>query len=62
MFQLRRTSILLALALTAAPSAWAELQATGEPPAAKQGWKAITVAEGVRQLNTYTGILRAADH
>lgn len=49
MFQLRRTSILLAWALTAAPSAWAELQATGEPPAAKQPWKAVTVAEGVRQ-------------
>ena len=49
MFQLRRTSILLAWALTAAPSAWAELQATGEPPAAQQPWKAVTVAEGVRQ-------------
>ena len=49
MFQLRRISILLAWALTAAPSAWAELQATGEPPAAKQGWKAETVAQGVRQ-------------
>ena len=49
MFQLRRTSILLAWALTAAPSAWAELQATGEPPAAQQGWKAETVAQGVRQ-------------
>ena len=49
MFQLRRTSILLAWALTAAPSAWAELQATGEPPAVKQGWKAETLAQGVRQ-------------
>ncbi|UQV47723.1 sorbosone dehydrogenase family protein [Janthinobacterium lividum] len=49
MFQLRRTSILFAWALAVAPSAWAELQATGEPPAAKQQWKAITVAEGVRQ-------------
>jgi glucose/arabinose dehydrogenase len=49
MFQLRRISIALALALAAAPSAWAELQATGEPPAAKQPWKAVTVAEGVRQ-------------
>ena len=27
----------------------AELVASGEPPAAKQGWKAVTVAEGVRQ-------------
>ena len=49
MFQLRRSSILLVLALTAAPAAWAELQATGEPPAARQGWKAETVAQGVRQ-------------
>ncbi|WP_215408813.1 PQQ-dependent sugar dehydrogenase [Janthinobacterium sp. JC611] len=49
MFQLRRTSILLAWALAAAPSAWAELQATGEPPAAQQPWKAVTVAQGVRQ-------------
>ena len=49
MFQLRRTSILLAWALTAVPSAHAELQATGEPPAAKQAWKAETVAQGVRQ-------------
>ncbi|MEG0885668.1 MAG: PQQ-dependent sugar dehydrogenase, partial [Janthinobacterium sp.] len=49
MFQRRRTSILLAWALAAAPSAWAELQATGEPPAAQQPWKAVTVAEGVRQ-------------
>ncbi|MFA6069875.1 MAG: PQQ-dependent sugar dehydrogenase [Janthinobacterium sp.] len=49
MFQLRRISILLALALTAAPSAWAELPATGEPPAAQQAWKAETVAQGVRQ-------------
>ncbi|MDO8072271.1 PQQ-dependent sugar dehydrogenase [Janthinobacterium sp. SUN176] len=49
MFQLRRTSILLAWALAAAPAAHAELQATGEPPAAKQPWKAVTVAEGVRQ-------------
>lgn len=49
MFQLRRISILLALAFAAAPSAHAELQATGEPPAAKQPWKAVTVAEGVRQ-------------
>ncbi|WP_425253941.1 PQQ-dependent sugar dehydrogenase [Janthinobacterium sp. NFX145] len=40
---------MLAFALTAAPSAWAELQATGEPPATKQGWKAETVAQGVRQ-------------
>ena len=49
MFQLRRTCIALALALTAAPAAWAELQTTGEPPAARQGWKAETVAQGVRQ-------------
>ncbi|WP_071076371.1 PQQ-dependent sugar dehydrogenase [Janthinobacterium lividum] len=49
MFQLRRISILLALALVAAPSAWAELQAMGEPPASRQGWKAETVAQGVRQ-------------
>ena len=49
MFQLRRTSILLAWALAAAPAAHAELQATGEPPAARQAWKAETVAEGVRQ-------------
>ena len=43
------TCILLALLFSAAPFAHAELAATGEPPAAKQGWKAVTVAEGVRQ-------------
>eukprot|EP01133_Synstelium_polycarpum_P008070 gene8070-9480_t len=49
MFQLRRICTLLALALASAPSAHAELAATGEPPAARQAWKAETVAEGVRQ-------------
>lgn len=37
-----------AIAVSAMP-AHAELAASGEPPAAKQGWKAVTVAEGVRQ-------------
>jgi glucose/arabinose dehydrogenase len=37
-----------AFAASAMP-AHAELAATGEPPAARQAWKAETVAEGVRQ-------------
>jgi glucose/arabinose dehydrogenase len=49
MLQLRRSSILLAMVFAAASAAHAELAATGEPPAAKQAWKAVTVAEGVRQ-------------
>ena len=31
------------------PPAHAELAPSGEPPAAKQGWQAVTVADGVRQ-------------
>lgn len=37
-----------AIAVSAMP-AHAELAATGEPPVAKQAWRAVTVAEGVRQ-------------
>ena len=37
-----------AIAVSAMP-AHAELAASGEPPAAKQAWRAVTVAEGVRQ-------------
>ena len=50
---IKRTRLATALLLgaIAAPAipAHAELAATGEPPAAKQAWKAVTVAEGVRQ-------------
>ncbi|MGK5081185.1 PQQ-dependent sugar dehydrogenase [Janthinobacterium sp. HLX7-2] len=45
----RPISILLALAFSTTPFAHAELAASGEPAAAKQGWRAVTVAEGVRQ-------------
>lgn len=46
---LRSTAVAAALLLLGLPAAHAELAATGEPPAAKQAWKAVTVAEGVRQ-------------
>ncbi|MFZ4875247.1 PQQ-dependent sugar dehydrogenase [Janthinobacterium sp. Mn2066] len=45
---LRATAIAAALLSLALP-AHAELAASGEPPAAKQAWKAVTVADGVRQ-------------
>ena len=43
------TALLLGAIAASAIPAHAELAATGEPPAAKQAWKAVTVAEGVRQ-------------
>ncbi|KAB8059247.1 PQQ-dependent sugar dehydrogenase [Janthinobacterium sp. FT14W] len=43
------TALLLGAFAASAMPAHAELAATGEPPAAKQQWKAVTVAEGVRQ-------------
>ena len=43
------TALLLGVFAASALPAHAELPATGEPPAAKQGWKAETVALGVRQ-------------
>ena len=43
------TALLLGAIAASAIPAHAELVATGEPPAAKQAWKAVTVAEGVRQ-------------
>ena len=45
---LRATAIAAAMLALSLP-AHAELAATGEPPAAKQAWRAVTVAEGVRQ-------------
>ena len=44
----RATAIAAAMLALSLP-AHAELAATGEPPAAKQAWRAVTVAEGVRQ-------------
>lgn len=43
------TALLLGVFGACARPAHAELAATGEPPAASQGWRAVTVAEGVRQ-------------
>ena len=43
------TALLLGAFAASAMPAHAELPATGEPPAAQQPWKAVTVAEGVRQ-------------
>ena len=43
-----RTMAIAAMLALSLP-AHAELVASGEPPAAKQGWKVVTVAEGVRQ-------------
>ncbi|NBV18675.1 PQQ-dependent sugar dehydrogenase [Janthinobacterium sp.] len=43
------TALLLGAFAASAMPAHAELAATGEPPAARQAWKAETVAEGVRQ-------------
>ena len=44
----RATAIAAAMLALSLP-AHAELAASGEPPAAKQAWRAVTVAEGVRQ-------------
>ena len=44
----RATAIAAAMLALSLP-AHAELAATGEPPVAKQAWRAVTVAEGVRQ-------------
>ena len=43
------TALLFGTIAALAMPAHAELAASGEPPAAKQGWKAVTVADGVRQ-------------
>ena len=48
-FRSLRTPALAAAMLALSLSARAELAATGEPPAAKQAWRAVTVADGVRQ-------------
>lgn len=42
-------TLLLGVCAASVMPAHAELAASGEPPAARQSWKAVTVAEGVRQ-------------
>ncbi|KAB8042375.1 PQQ-dependent sugar dehydrogenase [Janthinobacterium aquaticum] len=42
-------TLLLGVCAASVMPAHAELAPSGEPPAAKQGWKAVTVADGVRQ-------------
>lgn len=48
-FRSVRVTAIAAAMLALSLPAHAELAATGEPPVAKQAWRAVTVAEGVRQ-------------